>query len=322
MSSSKKSSDSVEALLGSGEAPPPLVCVTGANGFLGSSIVNKLQNGGFSVLALARNDFRLHSHINIQNVKKISGSLTDWTNAIREMRPQIVISCDWSGVSKATRNDSKQFENSVRISALAKSALSAGTRTFFALGSQDEVPPETHEISEQAPERPQTEYGRAKIRTRENLEEIFGRSQTNFIWGRVFTIYGPLDTRQTLITECIRKKLRNEDFLVRSPETLSSFLFIEDFTEAIMQILKTSTKSETINIGSDRPIKVSSIVKVIQELDLQSHWIDLDESIERPFLQPTWIPNIEKLRLMGWSGESNLINGISATIEWWKTKLK
>jgi len=303
------------------KSPAGLVCVTGANGFIGSSIVKKLQNMKFNVLALSRSKIASGFEEMDENTIQVVGSINDWVSAITELKPKIVISCDWEGVEKTFRAGTGQFKNSERIRVIANAAKIVGTKTFLCFGSQDEVSPQTSLISEDVPENPQSEYGKAKILTKERLDELFSGTESNLIWGRVFTIYGPGDTRSTLITDCIKDRLQEKKFFLRNPDNFWSFLYIDDFVEAVITIIHEIHHPETINIGSDAAIKLKNVVGIIQSLDLESGLGSYVENTVSSISHPTWIPKIEKLKSLGWESRIDIQYGLFHTLKWWQKQL-
>lgn len=297
--------------------PGSLICVTGATGFIGRALVHKLESSGYQVLALSRTKME-SSENQSKRISYIHGSFADWVQAIENTKPNVFISCDWSGVGKDVRRDPGQNENYHRIVKLAETAAEAGAETFLTFGSQAEVDPSNKKIPEDTKESAQSEYGKAKIKTRESLGEIFKETSTRFVWGRVFTIYGPGDTRETLITEGIKKCLANEEYPVANPNKVWSFLYIEDFLNAVVLILENKSISGIINIGNPEVTQIGLAAKMIAELPNQSHEINYETTNKISHVEPTWIPETKTLSELSWSPRVDFKEGLLNTFHWWK----
>ena len=303
------------------QGPIELVCVTGANGFLGHAIVNKLEKMKINVLALSRSKITRVNYDKNENATQIVGSLQDWVDVVHELKPNVIISCDWEGVDKNFRNGIVQSNNAERVGALAEAAKLVGTGTFLAFGSQDEVSPQTFQISENASTNPQSEYGRAKILTKDKLNEILAGTETNFIWARVFTIYGPGDVRSTLITDCIKDRFQETNFMLNHPDKYWSFLFIDDFVNAVLDIIFKINRPLTINVGSDTAVKLQDVVRMIQSTDLSIGAKLFWGEAVRSYPYPTWIPQIDTLKSLGWRPGIDIQDGLFETLNWWSERV-
>jgi dTDP-6-deoxy-L-talose 4-dehydrogenase (NAD+) len=299
--------------------PAIKVCVTGASGFLGRAIVNKLANSGYQVLALSRDNSLKTSDSRIEH---ISGNIEKWEHAIAMHLPQFVISCDWTGVSRDSRDDQAQEDNLVRVLRIARQALNVNAKAFLTFGSQAEVAPSQEEISEGIQDDPQNTYGEVKIRLRKQLEKLTSGTKTRFIWGRVFTIYGPGDRRDSIITDCINSAFQEKSVSIRNPQVKWSFLYVDDFTEAIVDILENDAVSGTINIGNPSGEALENVGKIISALLLdvpnESSYSNENSNIK----SITWIPNVQTLSNIGWKPLICLPDGLAKTVEWWRMQIQ
>ena len=309
-----------ENLIESSLTPRKLVCVSGSTGFLGRAIVLKLNEHGYRVLALSRRPELSQFSKVTSEVTYVSGTIDDWEEAISHVRPDVVISCDWEGVSRELRNKPLQNLNCERISRLGKIAVQVKTKQFLSFGSQAEIAPSIESLDESVLESPQNSYGLAKLEALKNLNLIAANSVTKIIWGRIFTIYGPGDTRNSIVTEGITKAISGEEFVIERPSLKWSFLFIDDFTDAIMTIVENEDLSGVINIGNPVATKLELVnEEIFKSLEIKPRYknvaqkVDLDSGI-------TWIPITETLFNLGWQPQTTFREGISKTVQWWSVK--
>ena len=172
---------------------------------------------------------------------------------------------------------------------------------------------------ENAEVKPQSEYGRTKSILHEKLKFLTSETETKLIWGRIFTIYGPGDQRNSLITEGIKRNLAGDVFVIQNPGLKWSFLYVDDFVSAVQTIIEESDIDGIINIGNpevDELIKVKEALVAIHQLPLKNQ---STEGIAHSDDQPTWIPDTQKLLALGWTPQISLNQGIAKTVEWWRS---
>lgn len=297
-----------------------IVCVSGVTGFLGQAIVLKLDELGYSILALSRGPVANRFTNVTSSIDYVSGTIDEWERAIRQFRPNIIISCDWEGLSQEQRNDPKQNLNCERVARIGKLAVEVKAEIFLTFGSQAEVAPSENLIEESTQEVAQDFYGSAKIKLHKTLNFIASNSITRIIWARIFTIYGPGDTRKSIVTDGIRKVLAGEDFIIQHPNRKWSFLFIDDFTSAILKILDDEDLSGVINIGNPVATELGLVGEIVSKsLNLEPEQNNPAENVDMNS-DLTWIPKTETLSSLGWQPQTTLHEGISKTIDWWRLK--
>ena len=300
-----------------------VICITGANGFLGSATARALANDGYKVIALSRKGFISNSLNNNTDILQVSGTVEDWVTVIANEKPISVLSFDWSGVGREHRDDQIQQESNIaRIIRLAEAAKSVGAQSFLALGSQAEVAPQVHPIAEFETDAPQSVYGEAKVTARKEVQSILSGSETKFIWGRVFTIYGPGDTRDSFITRIIKSLLVDENFHVANPNGSWSFLYIGDFVNALETLIGHQEVAGIINIGNPVGTKIADVAEQIAESLGKLGRIGKPFAMDSDSNDLTWIPETPSLSNLGWKAKVQMDSGLEATIKWWKGELK
>lgn len=295
------------------------ICVAGANGFLGKAIVGEFVRRGFKVIALTRENCDPLETGNQGNIFQIRGTIHDWVAVIKSEEPRSVISVDWAGVAKESRDDLLlQQSNIERVSLLAQAAKDSGVQNFIAFGSQAEVGPSENLILESARDEPQNSYGDAKIETRKQVQSILEEGGTRFIWGRVFTIYGPGDVRESVVSELIKSLLANQTFTLKFPLKKWSFLAIQDFVEAVYILHESLHTSGVINIGHPEHQTIETIADQLSEIYGLPNKI-LKSNLKNPdYSHLTWIPETSTLSKLSWSPKIPLNLGLANTLRWWE----
>jgi len=291
------------------------ILVTGGNGFLGSWICRVLSQE-HEVIALLRSKSDAFRLTEIKNLLVKRCESSDWAREIRESKPDVLIMADWWGVGNESRNDPRQSENISRMCELSNAALTAAIPVVIGLGSQAELGSISHQILESASDNPSTEYGIAKVQARKQMESIFHQSTTRFIWMRIFSTYGPLDTGNWLIPKIVDSLAKNRQMELTKGEQEWSYLHAYDLASAFLAVIKNEQTNGIVNVGNPQTIKLKSAIGLIAAklggLDLLNFGAIPYRSDQVMRLEP----KCETLTEIGWSPQVTFEEGSSQTVDW------
>ena len=298
--------------------------VTGANGFVGSYLVEALLRGGESVAVLCRPEsdlWRLEAAL--PHVALIRGDLANIERAedeIREFAPDTVFHLAWHGVGGRHRNDPAHIDkNFLGSIALLRLALRVGAGAFVGLGSQAEYGPQDNVLDEEARTEPTTAYGVAKLCTCLFSKHLAAASEMRFVWLRLFSSYGPKDSPEWMIPYLIRTLARGERPSLTAGEQVWDYVYIEDAAEAIYKAAATKDAQGVFNLGSGRAHRLREIVERIRDM--------IDPALPLGFGEVAYAPNqvmnlqadITRLTAVtGWRPKTTLSEGLSRTVEWFR----
>lgn len=291
------------------------VLVTGASGFLGSWICRVLAQS-FEVTALVRPTSNLFRLSGTNQIKIVPRETELWSEFIKESKPDILILVDWWGVGNEDRNDEKQFENVIRMCALATAARDSSVKTVIGVGSQAELGPIADVITEDLPDQPTTKYGFAKAEARLKLRNILNDSVSRFVWMRIFSTYGPLDTGNWLIPQTIDSLKGGQTMKLTKGEQEWSYLHAFDLAMAFKVAIETTNIVGIVNVGNpstinlkDAVVSIASKLGSLNMLEFGAIEYRVDQVMK---LQPL----CEKLTKAGWKPQITFEDGISQTIKW------
>ena len=291
------------------------ILITGASGFLGSWICRVLAIN-HDVIALVRLESIPYRLKGIDSIKILNRKATFWPECIIETKPDILILGDWWGVENKYRNNKKQFKNVDRILELVKAAKKVKVNTIIGIGSQAEIGPVSHVINEDSPDNPSTIYGHVKVKTREEISRFLNHSKCRFVWMRIFSSYGPLDTGNWLIPKLVDTLTVGKKMELTNCEQEWNYLHAYDLALAFEAVVNTKSINSIVNVGNTKTINLkSAILEIANQLD-SLHLLDFGALDYRDDQVMKLEPNCEKLITSGWEPIIEFESGIKQTVLW------
>ncbi|NRY63620.1 NAD-dependent 4,6-dehydratase LegB [Clostridium beijerinckii] len=312
------------------------VLVTGAAGFIGSHLIEKLLNIGCNVKAFIHynsiNSWGWLDSLSKDKLKEIeifTGDIRD-PNGVREAMKSIeevyhlaaLIAIPFSYHSPDSYVDTniKGTLNVLQAARELDTKRILITSTSEVYGSAKFVP-----ITEEHPYQGQSPYSATKIGA-DRLAESFYRSFSLPITiVRPFNTYGPRQSARAIIPTIIMQLLSGKNEIkLGSLTPTRDFNYVKNTVNGFVEIAKSqNTIGEEINIASQREISIKNLAEeLIKQLNPKAKIICEEERI-RP-------KNSEVNRLLGsneklkkltqWSEEYTFEEGIKETIEWFKIR--
>ena len=134
---------------------------------------------------------------------------------------------------------------------------------------------------------------------------------------RYFTVYGPAGRPDMSILRFIHNIFNDIPITVFGDgEQKRDFTHIEDIANGSISAMNQSGFN-IFNLGSDRPIKLSYVIKLIENFADKTANIKYEERHSADILE-TWA-NINKAKqVLKWEPKFSIENGIKETVEWYK----
>ena len=100
-------------------------------------------------------------------------------------------------------------------------------------------------------------------------------------------------------------------------EDVRDFIYIEDFVDACITIMKKVDKYSIWNVGNGVATSVIEIVKLCQEIEMS--WSDITYNRWAPTMIPIRLLDVNKMKTeLGWEAKTNISEGLRKTIDWYK----
>jgi nucleoside-diphosphate-sugar epimerase len=134
---------------------------------------------------------------------------------------------------------------------------------------------------------------------------------------RYFTVYGPAGRPDMSVFRFIRRIAEGEPIAVFGDGSQQrDFTYVDDIARGTIAALR-PLGYEVINLGGDRPVRLSAIIREIGEL------LGKEVRIERREPHPadvsiTWADVDKAKRLLGWSPEVPVEEGLRRSVQWYR----
>ena len=254
----------------------PTILLTGISGFLGSAIAEKLS-AKYTVIGLIRKSSNLWRllEINQNNIKLLDIESPALDIELNKLKPNILIHSAWNGVAAADREDwPGQIQNIELTTNMLLLAKKIGIKKIIGLGSQAEYGDFEGKIDESFLPNPLSAYGVSKLATMHIAQTFCNINNIEFIWLRLFPLYGEKEDLNWFIPMVIQNALQNNSLNLTACEQRYGYLHITDFTKAIEQVVINSSNTSGIyNLSSHFSIQLKSIVElIIKETKTSGHF--------------------------------------------------
>ncbi len=314
------------------------VLVTGAEGFIGSHLTERLVELGADVTALVQyNSFNNWGWIDtfdknvLDSIKVETGDIRELDGMNRIIKGQEVvfhlaalIAIPYSYLSPMAyvRTNVEGTVNVLEACRNHDVQKIIHTSTSETYGTALYVP-----IDEKHPMQGQSPYSASKIGADKMAESFYKSFNMPIATIRPFNTYGPRQSARAVIPTIISQILAGKrEIKLGSLTPTRDFNYVKDTAEAFIKIAESDkTIGEVINAGSNYEITIGDTVKKIIDIIGADVKIICDEERIRPEkseVNRLWADNTKIKELTGWAPNYNIDQGLAETIEWIKNNLQ
>lgn len=306
------------------------VLVTGADGFIGSHLVEMLCTAGYEVTALAVynsfNDWGWLETINCRDrIKVVNGDIRDphfcrQLTAGQDMVFHLaaLIAIPYSYVAP----DSYVDVNVRGTLNLCQAARDHGVKRFIhtstseVYGTARSVP-----IDEKHPLQPQSPYSASKIGADAMAMSFFHAFGLPVTIARPFNTYGPRQSARAVIPTVISQiAAGRQQIMLGDTSPTRDFNYVVDTCSGMLLLAQCDAAvGQAVNIGSNFEISVADTLDLIRKLMGSAVEFVQDPTRLRPEnseVQRLWCDNTLIRQLTGFEPQFSLEQGLARTIEW------
>ena len=319
------------------------ILVTGGSGFLGSFVVERLQERGCKDIFVPRSkDYDL---VEMEAVKRL----------YRDAKPDIVIhlAARVGGIGANRANPGKFFYDNLMMGVqMMEAGRQGGIEKFVAVGTVcaypkfTPVPFKEEDLWNGYPEETNAPYGLAKKMLLVQAQAYRQQYDFNAIYLLPVNLYGPRDNfdpeSSHVIPALIRKCLDAKHFQAKAEAKVKEqpkgpqpepkpghfvtvwgtgkptreFLYVEDAAEGILLATEKYNKPDPVNLGTGFEISIRDLVDLIAKLTGFKGRITWDSS--KPDGQPRRMLDVSKAeKEFGFKAKTSFEEGLRKTIDWY-----
>lgn len=234
------------------------ILVTGANGYIGRHVVEKLLSLGHDVVAA---DIRLDK-IDERATKKELNLFSTSMDSIYEQlgKPDVCLHMAWR--NGFVHNSTSHIQDLSSHYQFLTAMINQGLKHVAVMGSMHEVGYWEGMITEDTPCNPISEYAIAKDALRRSLILLCNRNNITLQWIRGFYILGDDKLNHSIFSKILEAEEKGQKwFPFTSGKTRYDFISIDDISYQIAKTVVQTEVSGIINCCSGVPISLADKVE-------------------------------------------------------------
>jgi GDP-D-mannose 3',5'-epimerase len=311
------------------------ILVTGAGGFIGGHLVNKLLENNNDIIAadikpiehwfqsFADSNNKVMDLRNIENCIKVSKKVDFIFN----------MACNMGGMGFIENNKAECMLSVLINTHLLQACLKNNIEKYFFSSSACVYNKDLQKNSfikglkeeDAYPADPEDGYGWEKLFSERMCRHFYEDFNVNIRIARYHNVYGPLGTfdggREKAPAAICRKiakcKIENKKKIEiwGDGEQTRSFLYIDDCIEGTLKLFN-SNFTEPLNIGSDEQVSINEMASIVEKIANVN-------SLERIYLldKPKGVAgrtsdNTRMKKILNWNFKTSLREGLENTYDW------
>lgn len=308
------------------------VLVTGCAGFIGSAVCRLLTEQGDTVFGIDTLNDAYDPRIKqsrMDGLRDVSGftwhqmDVTDRSGLTSLFGSQkfdsVVNMAARAGVRQSTADPWSYFETNVTGTLNLLELCRTSSVNRFVLASSSSVYGDAPvPFSENAKsDRPLSPYAASKKAAEVLCHSYFHNYSINATCLRFFTVFGPAGRPDMSMFRFIRWICEGDEVQVYGDgRQQRDFTYVDDVAQGVVEAARRDLGYEIINLGSDRPVELLSVIRRIEERSGRSARIV--HTAPNPLDSVTTHADVTKAReLLNWRASISVEEGIDRAVDWY-----
>jgi GDP-L-fucose synthase len=298
--------------------------LTGGGGFVGTAIVRKLIERGYTdIVIVRRRDFDLTHEADVDRL-------------YREMKPDVVmhLAAEVGGIGANQENPGRYFFANMAMGLhLIEAARKYGVKKFLQTGTicaypnLTPVPFKESDLWNGYPEVTNAPYGVAKKALLVMCQAYREQYGLNAIYLLPVNLYGPGDNFDlhsshvipALIRKCVEARDRGDAQITAwgTGKASREFLYVDDCAEGLILALESYDDPEPMNLGNGREVTIRNLMELVANVARFEGKIVWDTT--KPDGQPRRCLDVTRAATaIGFKAQTTLEEGLRKTVEWFE----
>lgn len=310
--------------------------VTGAAGFIGSNVCQKLLSLGYQVIGIDSfldyyprkiKEANIYEFLSHKNFKFIEADISylyldkilDNVSYIFHLAAQAGVRASWGKdfsiyINSNIQATQKLLEHCLPLKSLKKFIYASSSSVY---GNTNVFP-----IPEEAERQPLSPYGASKL-LGENLCYLYWKSYNlPVISLRFFTVFGPRQRPDMAFHKFIKAALSNQEIAIYGDgKQTRDFTYIDDIVNANILSMETDVNGKVFNIGGGARISLIEVIHIIQKIIGKEIKIKYMEK-QRGDMLHTYADLTKAKLLLRYNPQVPLEEGLKKEVAWIKDNLK
>ena len=306
------------------------VLITGAAGFIGSQLTQRLIREGFEVGIIKRvnsdtwrikdlSDKIVAYDVDLRDTQEVS-------KAVSHFRPDVIFHlATYYAVEHKPQEIPLMIDTNVlgavnllEASKDAMVKLFVNTSSCFVYRESENKLREEYDLS------PLNLYALTKLQAEQACSFYAEKYGLKAITFRLFPPYGPADHERRLIPYVIKSLLEGERLKLTTGKQRWDFVYVDDIVDAYFKLLSVSDlpqKHEIFNIGTGNAVSIREVVSRIKEITdvaLEPDWGAIPHRKNEVWFTCADISKTENF--LGWQPKIQMLEeGLELTVKWYKS---
>ncbi len=293
------------------------ILITGAGGFVGSHLANKLGELGANVVSMIRRE----DGVDVADRDALEPFFDNKLSVVFHLAGEAV-------VERGQESPYDTFRTNVlgTLNVLELSRMHAIPKIIIASTAQvygEGKPP----FREDDPPRPSRPYETSKTATDLLAQSYADSFHLGVLIPRFANIYGPGDTNFTrLIPKVLKHMLTGHPVPMWGGTARREYLYIDDAIDAYLMLGAISDeklgRNRIFNFGSGTPIAVRDLIKTIGKIADVEIKIIKEKDVRDGEITDQFVSWEKSKRILGWNPRVTVNDGLERTVLWYKHYFK
>lgn len=301
--------------------------VTGASGFIGSNLVDRLLASGFGVTGVDALTEYYDRGIKLRNLAPVFESddfrfveadllEADLPSLLGEADAVVHLAAEPGVRTSWGKNFSRYLERNVLATQRLLEAMRPqdGQRMVFASSSSVYGSAHSGPLTEDSPRRPASPYGLTKLAAEELIQTYVRQSDLRATMLRYFTVYGPRQRPEMAMSSFISAVQEGRPVRVFGDgEQEREFTFVSDIVEATVRAI--DAPEGTYNVGGGSRATVNEVIGLVERGMGKEARVRYEPYV-RGDVRSTWADLTRSGEALGYAPKVGLEEGVEAQISW------